>query len=429
VSKDSEAERGIEALGGGLMIADGEYDSFQPRELCGALQHFGQQTVRDPLPTMLVVHEHAPNPAFVPLLNSRLASEPDSADQHFAGEGAQHIVLAVGSGQTFAEDMNRRGAMLLRRRSKGARFALQSFQTQPPEGIGILRAEGANLYSRCLGSHYLGRSTIIVLLAAVPLGCVLLGCAMAQTPAPDAAGQKKILADATDYAINHERSLPNFLCIQTTRRFQDIQGRDEWRPLDIIVERLAYFEHQEEYKVIEINGVASSIAHEKLGGASSSGEFGSVMKGIFAPETATEFTWQTWFTLRGRKMHVYAYQVAAAKSDYHVVVPEQGKDLVAAYHGLIFIDDRKHFIHRITLHADGIPPAYPIQDISLMLDYEYTRIGDADYLLPLNFELRSREGNVRIKNDVDYDQYRKFTADSSVSFGAGDDSSQPPPKK
>ncbi len=241
----------------------------------------------------------------------------------------------------------------------------------------------------------------------------------AQTPAPDPAEQKKILADATDYAFNHERSLPNFLCIQTTRRFQDFQGRDEWRPLDIIVERLAYFEHHEDYKVIEINGVPSSIDHSKLGGASSSGEFGSVMKGIFAPETATEFNWQTWFTLRGRKMHVYAYHVAAAKSDYHVVVPEQAKDLVTAYHGLIFIDDRKHFIHRITLHADGIPPAFPIQDISLMLDYEYTRIGDSDYLLPLTFELRSREGNVRIKNDVDYDEYRKFTADSSVSFSAG----------
>ena len=73
---------------------------------------------------------------------------------------------------------------------------------------------------------------------------------------------------------------------------------------------------------------------------------------------------------------------------------------MTAYHGLIFIDDRRHFIHRITLHADGIPPAFPVQDVSLMLDYEYTRIGDADYLLPLNFELRSREGNAPIKNDV-----------------------------
>jgi hypothetical protein len=258
----------------------------------------------------------------------------------------------------------------------------------------------------------------------VPLALGLLvfqARSVAQEPAPDAAEQKKVLADATDYAFNHERNLPNFLCIQTTRRFQDYQGRDEWRPLDIIVERLAYFEHHEDYKVIEINGMPSSIAHDKLGGASSSGEFGSVMKGIFAPETATDFTWQTFFTLRGRKMYVYAYHVAAAKSDYHVVVPEQAKEIVTAYHGLIFIDDRKHFIHRITLHADGIPPAFPIQDISLMLDYEYTRIGEADYLLPLNFELRSREGSVQIKNDVDYDQYRKFTADSSVNFSAPDE--------
>ena len=69
-------------------------------------------------------------------------------------------------------------------------------------------------------------------------------------------------------------------------------------------------------------------------------------------------------------------------------------DLVAAYHGLIFIDSRKHFVHRITLHADGIPPSFPVQDVSLALDYEYTRIGEGEYLLPLTFELRSREGNI-----------------------------------
>jgi hypothetical protein len=46
--------------------------------------------------------------------------------------------------------------------------------------------------------------------------------------------------------------------------------------------------------------------------------------------------------------------------------------------------------------------------------------------LPLTFELRSRQGKVLVKNDVDYDNYRKFTADSSVRFG---DADAPPPKK
>jgi hypothetical protein len=247
------------------------------------------------------------------------------------------------------------------------------------------------------------------------LALVVAGCLCAQDP-PDPAAQKKILADATDYAANRERSLPDFICIQTTRRFQDFTGREEWRPLDFIVERLTYFEHHEDYKVLEINGQASSLPHDQLGGASSSGEFGSVMKGIFAPVGQAEFHWQAWFTLRGQKMHVYAYQVAKANSDYHIVIPHQS-DLVTAYHGLVFIDDRRHFVHRITLRADGIPPAYPVQDVSLILDYEYTRIADADYLLPLNFDLRSREGRVLIKNEVGYDNYRKFTADSNLKFG------------
>jgi hypothetical protein len=265
-------------------------------------------------------------------------------------------------------------------------------------------------------------SPVIVLALGL---CAFQARAVAQTPTPDPAEQKKILADATEFAAHHEQSLPDFLCIQTTRRFQDFQnrdlpGREEWRPIDIIVERLAYVDHREDYKVIEINGIASGIDHSKLGGASSSGEFGSVMKGIFAPESAAEFNWQSWFTLRGRPMHVYAYHVSAARSDYHVIVPQLSKDLVTAYHGLIFIDDRRHWIHRITLHADGIPPGFPLQDVSLMLDYEYTRIGDGDYLLPLNFELRSREGSIQIKNDVDYSEYRKFTADSNLKFGDPD---------
>jgi len=50
------------------------------------------------------------------------------------------------------------------------------------------------------------------------------------------------------------------------------------------------------------------------------------------------------------------------------------------------------------------------------LDYDYTRIGDSDYLLPLEFELRSREGKQLIKNDVTYDAYRKFNADTNITF-------------
>ncbi len=243
----------------------------------------------------------------------------------------------------------------------------------------------------------------------------------AQSPAPpDATEQKKVLAEATEHALSHDENLPNFICTQTTRRFEDFNGNSGWRPIDIIVERLTYFDRREDYRVVELNGRPAGIAHDQLRGASSSGEFGSVLKGIFLSRTQAEFTWQNWFTLRGRLTHVYAYRVLAPHSSYHIEVPEQKLDLVPGYHGLIFIDSQRHFVQRITLHADGIPASFPIQDVSLALDYEYTRIGDTDYLLPLQFELRSREGKRLVKNDVDYDNYRKFTADSNIRFGLPD---------
>ncbi len=248
----------------------------------------------------------------------------------------------------------------------------------------------------------------------------LLAAAMALSgqprPDPDAAEQKKIIADASEYALNHEQSLPNFICTQTTQRFVDFTGNSGFRSVDLIVERLTYFEHHEEYKVFMVNGEASNLSHHELGGATSSGEFGSVMKGVFWPQANTQFTWERFYTLRGRRMDVYSYSVPASGSDYHIVVPGRKLDLVTSYHGLIFIDDRKHFVHRITLHADGIPADFPVQEVGLVLDYDYTRIGDSDYLLPLEFELRSREGTHLIKNDVTYDSYRKFNADTNILF-------------
>ena len=253
------------------------------------------------------------------------------------------------------------------------------------------------------------RCNLLALLAS-------LSFATSQTlPSPDPSDQKKTISDATAYALNHEQSLPNFICTQTTQRFLDYTGTSGFRSVDFIVEQLTYFDHHEDLKVVTLNGEPSNLSHWGLGGAISSGEFGAVMKGIFSPQTKTEFAWQTFFTLRGRKMDVYSYRVSASHSDYHIVVPHKD-DLVTAYHGLIFIDDSTHFVYRITLHADGIPPDFLAQDLSLVLDYELTRIGDSDYLLPLEFEIRSRQGWSLLKNDVTYSDYRKFTADSSISF-------------
>ena len=115
-------------------------------------------------------------------------------------------------------------------------------------------------------------------------------------------------------------------------------------------------------------------------------------------------------------MSVYAYRVRPFRSRFHIEAPEQSLDLVAAYHGLITIDSEKHFVHRITLQFDDLPLSLPIQDVSLMFDYDYARIGEQLRLLPLQFEVRYRKGNQLVKNEVDYGKYRKFDTLSAIKF-------------
>ena len=241
--------------------------------------------------------------------------------------------------------------------------------------------------------------------------------AAAQTvfPPPDQIEQHRVLADSANNALREEKEFPNLTCVQVTRRFED-PDNSGWRPIDTIVEQLTYFEHREHYKVLELNGQPASIAHEQLRDAPSSQEFGSVMRTIFLTRTRTEFAWHSWSGLRGRKMNVYAFRVRPFRSRFHIEGPERSLDLVAAYHGVISIDNEKHFVHRVTLQFDDIPLSSPIQDVSLMLDYDYARIGDTVHLLPLQFEVRYRKGSQLVKNDVDYFNYQKFNALSATKF-------------
>ena len=231
---------------------------------------------------------------------------------------------------------------------------------------------------------------------------------------PDTDQQTRILADAAAYSANHAHGLPNFICTQTTQRFVDFTGKSGYRPVDLIVESLTYFDNHENYTVVMMNGRSVNLSHAELGGAISSGEFGSLLTDIFSLESETMFTWENFYKLRGRLMHVFSYRVPAAQSAFHLRVPNL--DLVTGYHGLIFIDDQTHFVHRITQHADAIPSDYPVQDPSIVLDYEYTKIDNHEYLLPFEFELRLRDGTHLIRNDVRFDDYRMFDAKTNIRF-------------
>ena len=237
----------------------------------------------------------------------------------------------------------------------------------------------------------------------------------AQLPPPDSKEQASLLKDVTEYALQYAKSLPNFICTQVTRRYVDPTGLEFWRLQDTVLTRLSYFEQKEDYKVVMVNNQATTVGYNDLGGATSSGEFGSMLKAIFAPATQTRFEWDHWATLRGKRMHVITYRVSQVHSDWAVVY-ERLEKVVPAYRGMIYVDKDTLAIMRVTLEAEDMPVSFPVQQANTVLDYDFVDISGHEFVLPLKATLRMRSGKVLVKNDTEFRLYKKFGAEATITY-------------
>jgi hypothetical protein len=239
-------------------------------------------------------------------------------------------------------------------------------------------------------------------------------------PQPSSIEQAKIIDEAREYVMNYTKNLPNFICVQVTRRSFDPKGGNNWYKGDTITTRLTYDGQKEDYQVILHNDQpVTNKSMEAFGGTTSAGEFGTMMKEIFEPESQAHFSWEKWATLRGRRTYVFAYDIEQQFSKYHILV-EDNLNIVPAYRGLVYIDQDTKMVTKLTLDPYNLPETFPVRDSHQSLDYDFEKIADAEYLLPLKAVLtvsRSRYGS---KNETEFRLYRKFETGSTIKFETPD---------
>ncbi len=255
----------------------------------------------------------------------------------------------------------------------------------------------------------------------------------APIPPPSPEEQQKILTELRQYAENYTKSLPDFICTQVTRRYVDPSGLEFWHNVDTLTVRLSYFERKEDYKLILVNNTVTDRPYESVGGASSTGEFGSMLRELFEPDSHADFQWERWATLRGKRAHVFSYRVAQPDSKWHIDYERQ-MDITAGYRGLVYVDKATNMVLRVTLNAEDIPPSFPVNAASTILDYDYTKISDREYLLPLRAVVRMRSGKLLTRNEVEFRLYRKFSTETTINFEtppplAEDQTKEEPPKQ
>jgi len=240
-------------------------------------------------------------------------------------------------------------------------------------------------------------------------------------PPPSSEEQSKLLDEVRDYAVNYTHRLPDFICLEQTRRYVDTTGKESWRLSDVLTARLSYFNQKEDYKLISQNDkVVTEASYTSAGGALSMGDFGTTMRDIFDPKSHTSFAWERWTTLRGRRTHVISYRVPLEFSRYTIEYQGEQKDdvqrITVGYHGSVYVDNELHTIVRIAQEAQNIPPSFPVQAAKETLDYDFTKIGDSEFFLPLVANLQMHSGRVWTKNVKEFRLYRKFSADAVIKF-------------
>jgi hypothetical protein len=137
---------------------------------------------------------------------------------------------------------------------------------------------------------------------------------------------------------------------------------------------------------------------------------------VLSTSTAAHFFNKRTTTLVNRNAYRYDFSVEKPNSHWHVYA--SAESYIPGYRGAIWIDKESSRVLRIEMEALNMPTAFPLDTVESAVDYDFVRIGDDKFLLPVHSEALTCERGTSIcsRNVIDFRNYKKFGADSSITF-------------
>ncbi|HEX4322332.1 MAG TPA: hypothetical protein VHZ52_15580 [Acidobacteriaceae bacterium] len=277
-------------------------------------------------------------------------------------------------------------------------------------------------------------------------------------PPLDAEAQKKLLAQAMDYAQRTISKLPNFLATRHSSLFEDKPGERfgtnvrSAEPLHYIDSSTASVVYRGGSEKHDSEAEKREASANTAGDLASSGQFGPVLAKVLADASEGKVEWSHWELVNSNVRAIFRYTVPQKKSHYNVqlVLPWYTGNVVKeepGYHGEIAIDPADGTVLRLTILAE-MKPSNPMNRADMMVEYGPVEIGGKDYVCPLRSvtvvvaqtdpyaktpivaefgdtmktwrpEDRGKEDQSlqMLMNDVAFDQFHIFRSDATVLVG------------
>ncbi len=245
---------------------------------------------------------------------------------------------------------------------------------------------------------------------------------------------ESVFEQVREQAFRFSQGLPNFLCDQTTWRYTGETLKPVWKLRDRVTAEVVYEGGREQYRNIKINDKPLKKGSPEASGTWSTGEFGTILQNLLATAGEQDFRFRRVSTAAGGRARVYDYSIPQERSGWRVEFG--GVSVYPAYRGSLWIDPESLRVLRIEMQARRLPASFPMDPVEMTVDYGHVRIADKQYLLPVRSEnLSCRRGTTYCtRNEIEFRNYRKFTAestvtttDSTITF-EGDQKKTSPPK-
>ncbi len=226
----------------------------------------------------------------------------------------------------------------------------------------------------------------------------------------------QVVADARRAAEAFMEELPNFVVQQETTRYHSFSNGAAWHADGVVSADVVCVNDQEEYRNILFDGRAAPKPPEKTG-AWSTGEFVTTLRNLLSPETDAAFVRRGDDRIVGRDAYRYDFNVRKANSHWRIVNPD-GRSEAPSYNGTVWIDKDSHRVLRIEMRTSSLPAGFTYDKAESTLDYDFVRLGKESYLLPVksaNLACMASSATC-MKNEIDFRNYRKYEAESDITF-------------
>jgi hypothetical protein len=225
----------------------------------------------------------------------------------------------------------------------------------------------------------------------------------------------EILQDARHAASMFANGLPDFLVDQVTVRANGHTASGPWVPADTVQAEVAYTGGEEQYRNLRINGRPAERAVDKTG-AWSTGEFVTTVLDVLSPNTDASFKRRGDERVLGRTALVYDFAVRQANSHWRIVL-QDGRECMAAYDGRLWVDKASSRVLKLEQRARQLPAYCGAASAESAIEYGFVKITGQEYLMPVrSVATACAQVGGCFRNDLKFENYRKFAAESKITY-------------